>query len=168
MSDRERLGFGWIARLLGWVLLAVAVGGVSGLLTAGAIESWYSTIVKPSFTPPDRLFGPVWSLLYVLMGVAIFLARRAGRLRGESALTRRATVAFLVQLALNGLWSLLFFGLQSPALALVEIALLWLAIGWTIARFRPISGPAAALLLPYWAWVSFAALLNASIWWLNR
>lgn len=157
------------ARLLGWLALPLAVGGLSGLVTASGVTGWYQTLVAPSFAPPDWLFGPVWTGLYLTMGLAAYLAGRAARASsgGEEA-GRLATTLFVVQLALNGLWSLLFFGLQSPGLALAEILLLWLAIGATVRQFQRLSNPAAALLLPYWAWVTFAAVLNGAFWWLNR
>lgn len=161
-------GLGEAARLIGWTLLPLAVGGLSGLVTADAVDSWYPSLEKPSFNPPDWIFGPVWTVLYLMMGLAAYLALRAGRLAGERQQTRSAMWVFLVQLALNGLWSLLFFGMQAPGLALIEIVLLWAVIGVTVQRFVPLSRPAAGLLLPYWAWVSFATVLNASIWWLNR
>lgn len=158
----------WL-RLAGWLALPLAVGGLSGLVTAGVVKSWYPTLVAPSFAPPDWLFGPVWTGLYLMMGLAAYLAGRAARASGggEEA-GRLATTLFVVQLALNGIWSLLFFGLQSPGLALAEILLLWLAIGATVRQFSRLSNPAAALLLPYWGWVTFAAVLNGAFWWLNR
>lgn len=159
---------GEAARLIGWLLLPLAVGGISGWLTAGAIDTWYRTLQKPVFNPPDWLFGPVWTVLYLMMGLAAYLALRAARRGGDRVGGRSARRAFLVQLALNGLWSLLFFGLQSPGIALAQILVLWAAIGITVARFAPLSKLAAGLLMPYWAWVSFAAMLNGSIWWLNR
>ena len=158
-----------LARLAGWLSLPVFVGGLSGFVTAGAVETWYQTLTPPSFAPPDWVFGPVWTALYVMMGLAAYLATRAARLTGaDERVGRLAVVLFGAQLALNGLWSLLFFGLQSPGLALAEILLLWLAIGATVRQFALLSKSAAALLLPYWAWVSFAAVLNAAFWWLNR
>lgn len=147
------------------VAVPLAVGALAGIATSAGVASWYPTLVKPSFNPPAWVFGPVWTVLYVMMGVAAFLVWR----RGLAAPGIRAALAmFLVQLVLNGLWSLVFFGLRRPGWALVEIVLLWLAIGGTVWLFRRVSTAAAMLLLPYWAWVSFAAVLNASIWWLNR
>ena len=117
------------------------------------------------FNPPAWVFGPVWTLLYVMMGVAAFLVWQ----RGWSAAGVKIALAFFVlQLALNGLWSVLFFGLQSPGLALIEIVLLWLAIAVTTVLFWRVTPPAGLILLPYWAWVSFATILNGSIWMLNR
>lgn len=157
--------FVWAA---GWLLLPLAVGGLSGVATAGSVDTWYQTLEKPPFNPPAWVFGPVWTALYLMMGLAMALVWRAGRGGGAPDLLRRATVAFLVQLTLNGLWSILFFGLQRPGLALFEIVVLWVAIAWTCVAFRPLSKTASLLLVPYWAWVSFAAVLNGSLWWLNR
>jgi tryptophan-rich sensory protein len=147
------------------IALPLVVGGLSGYATAGGVSTWYPTLVKPSFNPPAWVFGPVWTLLYILMGVAAFLVWRQG-LASEGV--RLALIAFAVQLALNGLWSILFFGLQAPGWALVEIILLWLAIVATLVLFWRVVPAAGGLLIPYLAWVSFATVLNASLWWLNR
>ena len=147
------------------IAVPLAVGGLSGAATAGSVASWYPTLVKPSFTPPAWVFGPVWTVLYVMMGVAAFFVWKQGF---GSQGVKLALAVFAVQLALNGLWSILFFGLHAPGWALVEIVLLWLAIGVTIWAFWRVTPTAGALLLPYWAWVSFATVLNASLWWLNR
>jgi tryptophan-rich sensory protein len=154
-----------ISRLVISVAVPLAVGFLSGFATSSSVAAWYPTLVKPSFNPPAWIFGPVWTVLYVMMGVAAFLVWRHGLERDG---VRAALVAFAVQLALNGLWSILFFGLRSPGWALVEIAVLWLAIAATVWLFRKVDLAAALLMLPYWAWVSFAAALNAAIWWLNR
>jgi tryptophan-rich sensory protein len=141
------------------------VGGLSGYATAGGVATWYPTLTKPPFNPPAWVFGPVWTLLYIMMGIAAFLIWRRG-LTTEGV--RLALAAFVTQLALNGLWSILFFGMQAPGWALVEIILLWLAITATILLFWRVAPAAGMLLLPYLAWVSFATVLNASLWWLNR
>jgi tryptophan-rich sensory protein len=160
---------GEAARLIGWLVLPLAVGGLSGFVTAGSVAGWYQTLAAPPFAPPDWVFGPVWTALYLMMGLAAYLATRAARRSAaDERISHLAVALFLVQLALNGLWSILFFGLHSPGLALVEIVLLWLAIGLTARQFSRLSRPAAALLLPYWAWVSFATVLNGGFWWLNR
>ena len=147
------------------IALPLVVGGLSGYATAGGVSTWYPTLVKPSFNPPAWVFGPVWTLLYIMMGVAAFLVWRQG-LVAEGA--RLALAAFVIQLVLNGLWSILFFGLQTPGWALVEIILLWLAIVATLVLFWRVVPAAGVLLIPYLAWVSFATVLNASLWWLNR
>ena len=147
------------------VAAPIVIGGLSGFATARGVSTWYPTLVKPSFNPPAWVFGPVWTVLYIMMGVAAYLVWRQGI--GADGV-RVALVVFVVQLALNGLWSILFFGMQSPGWALVEIVVLWLAIGVTIRLFWVVVPAAGALLLPYLAWVSFAMVLNASLWWLNQ
>ena len=143
----------------------LAVGGLSGFATARGVADWYPTLTKPSFNPPAWVFGPVWTLLYIMMGVAAFLVWRKGL---EVDGVKIAVTVFVIQLALNGLWSILFFGMQAPGLALAEIIVLWIAIGATVVLFWRVVPAAGALLLPYWGWVSFATVLNASLWWLNR
>lgn len=147
------------------VALPLAVGGLSGYATASGVSTWYPTLVKPPFNPPAWLFGPVWTMLYIMMGVALFLVWRRGL---DVDGVPIALTIFAVQLALNGLWSILFFGAQAPGWALAEIMLLWVAIGFTTLLFWRVVPLAGALLLPYFAWVSFASVLNASLWWLNR
>jgi tryptophan-rich sensory protein len=147
------------------VAVPLAVGGLSGFATARGVATWYPTLIKPPFNPPAWIFGPVWTVLYIMMGVSAFLVWRQGF---ATEGVRLALTVFAVQLALNGLWSILFFGMQAPGWALVEIGALWLAIVLTIVLFWRVSPTAGILLLPYWAWVSFATVLNASLWWLNR
>jgi translocator protein len=153
-------------RILAFVAACLAIGYLAGIVTREGVETWYNVIRKPSFTPPNGLFAPVWTTLYVMMGIAAGLVWNCYEYR--PAEVRKALIFFAVQLALNALWSYLFFGLFNPLLALVEIVLLWLMILETYLAFRPVNKIAAWLLLPYLAWVAFAALLNASIWWLNR
>ena len=143
----------------------LAVGLLGSLPTARAIPIWYRTLDKPSWKPPDVVFGPVWTTLYLLMGIALVLVRRAaGRTPGRTAAeARRAQVVFWLQLALNLAWSLVFFGARSPRAGLVVIALLWASIVVTIVEFGRIRSSAAVLLAPYLAWVSFASVLNAEI-----
>jgi tryptophan-rich sensory protein len=129
-----------------------------------AIEGWYATIIRPSFSPPNWIFAPVWTTLFALMGIAAFLVWKK---RESNKNTRIALKIFSGQLALNTLWSILFFGLQSPEIAFIEIIILWLAIVATIIAFARISKSAAWLLSPYIAWVTFAAYLNYSIVILN-
>lgn len=154
-----------LAKLVIAVAVPVAVGGLAGWATSSGVATWYPTLTKPSFNPPSWVFGPVWTILYVMMGVAAFLVWRRG-LGAEGV--RLALGVFLLQLLLNGLWSLLFFGLRSPGLAFLDILGLWLAIGATVWLFWRVVPAAGLLLLPYWAWVSFATVLNGSIWSLNR
>lgn len=152
------------------LILACAVSLSAGLLgslvvTGGGYASWYATVEKPFFTPPNWVFGPAWTVLYVLMGVAAFLVWQKGL---STRAVRLALAWFLGQLVLNALWSPVFFGLHRIGLALAMIVLLWAAIVITMYYFARVSRPAAVLLAPYLAWVSFATVLNASIWWLNR
>lgn len=152
-------------RLAGCIVMCQAAGAIGSVFTVTSLDSWYANLVKPSFNPPGWVFGPVWTLLYTLMGIAAWLVWKRGSLSGPPV--RGALTLFLLQLALNALWSVLFFGLKSPLLALVDIAALLAAIVATIAVFRPISPAAAWLMTPYLAWVAFAAILNAAIWRLN-
>jgi benzodiazapine receptor len=154
-----------LIRLAIAVAIPLAVGGMSGLATAHGIQDWYPSLVKPSFTPPSWLFGPVWTLLYLMMGTAAFLVWQKG---WESGAVKAALALFAIQLILNGLWSVLFFGMRWPGLALAEILLLWISIGGTIALFWRVAPVAGLLLLPYDAWVTFAVVLNGAIWLLNR
>ena len=155
-----------LPRLLGMILGCELVGISTGIATRDGINTWYRTLKKPAFTPPDGIFGPVWTLLYALMGIAVY--RVSESVAAERRLVRLAQAAFVVQLGLNALWSLIFFGRRAPLAALIEIALLWAAILVTVVAFWKVSRPAALLLLPYLLWVSFAAALNLEIWRLNR
>jgi len=138
---------------------------IGALFTGTGVNSWYNLIEKPAFNPPNWLFGPVWTLLYVLMGVSAFLIWRLGLNKKE---IRFALLIFIFQLALNLFWSFIFFGLQNPGIALTEIISLWFAILATILAFYQINKVAAYLLIPYILWVTFAAFLNYSIWDLNK
>lgn len=162
MTARPLLAPRSLGALLLCLLACFAVSAAGGAITAGPVKSWYPHLVKPPLTPPDIAFPIVWTLLYAMMAIAAWLVWQAGR-DGKG----RDIALFGLQLAFNLGWSILFFGLQQPGLALIEIALLWLAIAATIVVFRRHSAVAAALLLPYLAWVSFAVYLNAGIWWLN-
>lgn len=142
----------------------LAVGSLSGLATASSIETWYATLEKPSFNPPNWIFGPVWTLLYVLMGIAAGMVWNARHDQGQ---VRSALRLYIIQLALNATWSLVFFSLRSPAGAVVNIVLLLIAIVLCIRAFRVVRPRAAYLLYPYLAWVSFATVLNASVAMLN-
>jgi tryptophan-rich sensory protein len=160
------------------ILVAELAGVIGSLFTIPAIPTWYAALVKPALAPPNWIFGPVWTILYALMGIAAFLAwrqrERTGIASGRSAVgprnDSRVSVAigvFVLQLVLNVLWSAIFFGLRNPGAAFIEIVILWLAILATIFAFVRVSRPAAYLLIPYLAWVSFAAYLNYRIWALN-
>jgi benzodiazapine receptor len=151
---------------LGALVLAVGicllVGAIGGWVTATSVKTWYPTLAKPSFTPPDWIFGPVWTVLYVLMGIAAWRVWRAGSGRAGGALA-----LFAVQLAANLGWSIAFFGLRQIGAALVVIVVLEAMILATVVRFGRIDRLAAGLLVPYALWVAFATLLNAAIWRLN-
>jgi len=146
------------------VLICQGMGLIGSLFTTPAITSWYAGLIKPSFNPPNWIFAPAWILLYTLMGIAAFLIwnRRNGKKKIKTAL-----VLFSVQLVLNSLWSIIFFGLHLPQYAFLEILVLWFFILLTLLSFYKISKPAGLLLLPYILWVSFAAILNLSIMILN-
>lgn len=155
----------WPVRFVLSVSLPLLVGGTAGWATAQGVQDWYPALVKPPFNPPAWVFGPVWTLLYVLMGVAFFLVWR----RVSTSSTAKGTLAvYGIQLFLNFLWSFLFFWARSPGWALLEILLLWTALSWTVLRFFRESRWAGWLMTPYLAWVTFASVLNASIWLLNR
>jgi tryptophan-rich sensory protein len=145
------------------VLLCELAGVVPALLTADDVATWYPTLARPAFTPPDWVFGPVWTTLYLLMGVALYLTWRSDRGRER----RVALSVFGVQLALNATWTLVFFGAHAIFGGLVVIAALLAAILATIGTFARIDRRAAALLLPYLLWVGFATVLNYEIWRLN-
>lgn len=142
------------------------VGFVSGMITRAEIPTWYASLQKPFFNPPNWLFGPVWTTLYILMGVAAALVWNYDK--ADLLSRQKALRIFIVQLAFNFLWSYLFFGLHNPLLAFFELIVLWLFIFETFQSFRKILPKAAYLLLPYLAWVGFAGLLNLAIYWLNR
>ncbi len=147
---------------IGICFLASALGSA---FTIGAIDTWYVTLNKPFFSPPNWVFGPVWTLLYLMMGISLYLVWIA---KVDKKIKRQAIILFFIQLGLNALWSILFFGLKSPSAAFVGIALLWIAIFLTIRNFLQISKTAGWLLVPYLAWVSFATILNLTMVLLNR
>jgi tryptophan-rich sensory protein len=144
------------------VVLCLAVGGIGGFFTGSAVKTWYPTLRKPKWNPPSWLFGPVWTLLYILMGIAAWMIWRDGRFGGFPG------VAFGVQLILNLAWSWFFFGRRRPDWAFAEVVVLWLSILATTAAFWQADPVAGALFLPYLAWVTFASCLNGAIWRLNR
>lgn len=150
------------------LLLFVAVSEFAGLIgslfTTPAIPKWYAGLQRSALNPPSWVFAPVWTTLFVLMGVAAFLVWRE---RGNRREVKNALSVFGLQLALNALWSVIFFGWRSPSFAFLEIILLWLAIIWTTVLFYRISRPAAYLFVPYLLWVTFAAYLNFAVAALN-
>lgn len=149
---------------MGFVLLCETVGIAGSVFTAASIPVWFATLSKPSFNPPNWVFGPVWTLLYALMGVAVFLVWEK---RKENKKAKLSIWFFVAQLFVNGIWTPIFFGLHEIGLAMIIIALLWFLILVTIALFWRINKVASWLLFPYLVWVSFAWLLNYSYWILN-
>ncbi len=147
------------------VIIPLVIGGLGGAATAPAIPAWYQGLNKPAWNPPNWVFGPVWTLLYILMGVAAWLVWRQG---WDNPQVQGALVIFGVQLLLNLFWSLVFFGLRSPNWAVLEIVVLWGFILVTIVQFYRLEPVAGLLLIPYQLWVTFAAALNAAVWQLNR
>ncbi len=147
-----------------FILLSQAAGVIGSIFTSSSVIGWYADVNKPSFNPPNWIFGPVWISLFALMGIASFLIWKK---RSENSLVKIALAVFFVHLAFNTLWSVIFFGLQSPMWAFFEIILLWLMILSLIIMFYKIDKRAAYLMVPYILWVSFAGVLNFSIWQLN-
>ena len=176
-----------IIKLVVSILICEMAGVAGSFFTAPAIEAWYVKLEKPFFSPPNWIFAPVWTILYLLMGISLFLVWKknwgiiipAGeperkswnpistKLWRGSWREENAILIFALQLVLNILWSVIFFGLKSPSIAFVEILMLWFAILYTIVNFYRISKPAAYLLIPYILWISFASILNFFVWWLN-
>lgn len=154
-----------VLKLIIAIFISELAGIIGSIFTTPAIAGWYAGIVKPSFNPPSWIFAPVWTILFALMGVAAYLIWQKGLERRD---VKIALSIFIAQLALNTIWSLLFFGWHNPGAAFIEIIILWLAIVSTIFVFAKISKLSAWLLLPYILWVSFAGFLNYSIWQLNR
>ena len=151
-------------KLVSAIGISELAGIIGSVFTMPSVTSWYAEIAKPVINPPAWVFGPVWTTLFALMGVAAFLVWRKGLKRRD---VKIALSIFIGQLIFNTLWSIIFFGLHSPGGALVEIVFLWFAIAATIIAFAKVSKPAAWILAPYILWVSFAAYLNYSIWILN-
>ncbi len=151
-------------KLVASVFLCQIAGFLGSLFTSPAIPTWYATLSKPFFTPPNSIFSPVWISLFILMGISLFFVWR----RTDHPKFKIGFIFFFVQLFLNILWSIFFFGLRSPLLGLIDIVFLWMAILFTIFHFLKVSKFSGVLLLPYLVWVSFAALLNFSLWILNR
>jgi translocator protein len=158
MNTRSTVG------LLVWIAICFAAAGLGSWATAAQIDTWYATLSKPSFNPPNWVFGPVWSLLFLLMAISAWQIWLPNGIAGA----RWELTIFAVQLVLNVLWSVLFFGCQMMLAALVEIVLLWLAILAMIILFARRKRWVGFLQVPYLCWVSFATVLNAALWWLNR
>ena len=155
-----------ILRIALVVTTCLVIGYLSSLVTKESITTWFPTVNKPVFNPPNWIFMPVWTLLYIFMAVAAGLVW--DKIKEQTEKVKTALLFFLIQLTLNAIWSYLFFGLKNPLLALIEIVLLWLMIYETYLKFSKINKISGYLLIPYLAWVAFATVLNASIWWLNK
>lgn len=153
-----------LSKLITAILACEGIGLISTPFTIASIRTWYSTLNRPSFSPPNWVFGPVWTILYFMMGVSAYLIWVKGL---KNKKIKVALMYFLIQLFLNLLWSIIFFGFHSPVLALIDIILLWLMILQTILKFNKISKQSSYLLVPYLLWVSFALVLNFSIVMLN-
>jgi len=153
-----------LLKLLGSLILPIGLGSIAGIITAKEISAWYAALNKPSFNPPGYLFGPVWSALYILMGVSMFLIWNTPK----TTLRQKALTVFGVQLFFNFWWSILFFSFHTILLSLVDILLLWFLIIYMITLFKKIKPVAAYLQIPYLLWLTFATVLNICIWYLNR
>lgn len=145
------------------IVMCLLAGIIGSLFTSSAIPTWYATLNKPSFNPPSWLFGPVWTLLYILMGISFYLIWTAKKSKYKST----AIKIFIIQLILNALWSIIFFGAHWIFVAFIEIILMWIFILLSIIKFHKISKTASYLLIPYILWVSFATILTFAIWVLN-
>lgn len=148
------------------VTVCLLVGFASSFATQSSISTWFVTLEKPVFNPPNYLFGPVWTTLYICMGIAAGLVW--DQINVQTELVKKGLIFFIIQLILNGLWSILFFGMQNPFVAMLEMIVLWLMIYETYSVFKKINPISGYLFIPYILWVSFAFALNTSIWWLNR
>jgi len=153
----------WLTPVL-FAVLIIVLGGLGGVAFSGGGQGWYQALQRPPGTPPPWVFGPVWTLLYAMMGISLGLLVWDRRTAGA----RSAIAAFILQLVLNLAWTPLFFGAHRSGLALVDIVAMWLCIAWTIVLARKVNRIAAWLLVPYLIWVSYATYLNAGFWWLNR
>jgi benzodiazapine receptor len=153
-----------ILKLIASLILPLGIGVISGIFTTDAIPGWYETLNKPSFNPPNQVFGPVWTTLYFLMGISLFLIWK----QSLSKERNRAILVFMIQLILNFGWSFLFFYCHQIGLALAEIILLWLSIVTMILIYYRIRPLAAYINIPYLLWVTFATILNAAYYFLNK
>jgi benzodiazapine receptor len=152
-----------ILKLIASVVISQAAGAIGSLFTVQNIPTWYAGLNKPSFNPPNYLFGPVWITLYFMMGIAFFLVwKNSGKFD-----IKVPTILFITQLVLNALWSIIFFGMKNPMFGFFEIIILWVFIVFCVIKFYSVSKIAAWLMLPYLLWVSFASVLNFKIWMLN-
>lgn len=154
-----------IPKLIISFLLPISIGGLSGYITRNDPGGeWFKTLTKPFFNPPSYLFGPVWTVLYILMGISLYLIWNSPK----TPLRQKALIVFAVQLFFNFWWSILFFSFHTLLIALIEILLLWILIVYMIAVFKKIKPIAGYLQIPYLLWVTFATILNISLWYLNK
>jgi len=164
MEPSVRMTIKSFPKLAAAVLFCIIMGSLGSLFTITGPASWYASLAKPFFTPPDWVFGPVWITLFTLMGIALYLVWESGMEKPE---VKKAVIVFGAQFVLNVLWSFLFFGLRSPLLGLADIILLWVLIAATIVFFYRVRKGASYLLIPYLAWVSLAMALNAGVYLMN-
>lgn len=151
-----------LVSLIAFLAICLGIAGVAGLVTVANIATWYEALAKPSFTPPNGIFGPVWTVLYILIAISGWMVWRKIGFSPD-----RPLMIYGLQLSLNFVWSFVFFGAHLIGLAAINIVLLWLAIVWNTVLFWRVDRVAAALFLPYLAWVSFASALNIAMWQLN-
>ena len=157
-----------IAKLVFAIIICELAGVIGSIFTTPSIGTWYATLVRPSFSPPNWIFAPVWTILFALMGIALFLVWKNISSRSDDGREKKVAIqVFVAQLCLNVMWSIIFFGLHSPGGALILIASLWMTIVATMLSFYKVSKAASFLLLPYFIWVSFAGILNFAIWYIN-
>lgn len=163
MSWKYKTNINWLW-LFAMVLICQTAGIIGSVFTFSAIPEWYRDLVKPTFSPPNWLFAPVWTILYTLMGISVYLVQSSAK---KSRLAKMASVIFWIQLVINSLWSIVFFGMRDIGLALIVIILLLTLVTFLTIKFKDINKTASLLLLPYLIWISFAAILNFSLWTLN-
>ena len=154
-----------VIKLVVSILASFAAGGIGSLFTFKAIPTWYAGLKKPRYTPPNRVFGPIWTTLYILMGISVFLVWQKGLAANGVML---AFILFWIQLAFNAFWSIIFFGMKSKGGGIIVIIALWLLILATIITSFRVSGWAGVLLIPYIVWVTIASYLNIGVWLLNK
>lgn len=162
MKNNSLANWGWLKLVITIIFVQLA-GFIGSLYTTPSIDSWFNLLQKPFLSPPNWVFAPVWTILFLMMAISAWLIWQRGLGKKE----RVALGIFLLQLGLNVLWSIIFFGWHNLGLAVLEIIALWLSILWTIKSFNRLSPLAARLLWPYLAWVSFASYLTIAFWWLN-
>jgi len=164
MKEKDKKYLIKLAKLIISFAIPLLAGFIGSIFTASTVSTWYTALIKPGFNPPNWVFGPVWTLLYILMGFSLFLVWKQGL---KKKYVKEGLIIFGIQIFLNVLWSIFFFGLQNPLLAFIEIIILWTAVLFMITYFYRVNKTAAYAQIPYILWVGFAALLNLSIVLLN-